>query len=68
MSIEWDKLVATKSLLNLITSSTVATGFAHSILIICFDQTLTRRAMLRRLNINPSCVYYMSWFVASDQF
>ncbi len=28
----------------------------------------SERAMLRRIYIYPSCVYYMSWFVASDQF
>ncbi len=23
--------------------------------------------MLRRIQIHPTCVYYMSWFVSSDQ-
>ncbi len=31
------------------------------------DKMLTRRTMLRRIYIYPSCVYYMTWFVASDQ-
>ncbi len=60
---------AAKSLLLiLMTSSSVATGSAHSKLIIWTDQMLTRRAMFRLINIYPIFVYYMRWFVASDQF
>ncbi len=59
---------AAKGLLSLMMSSSMATGLAHSILIILFDQILTRRAIFRVIYTYPSWVFYMSWLVASDQF
>ncbi len=40
------------------TSSSVATGLAHPILIILFDQIITRRAMLRRTNLKLSIIIF----------
>ncbi len=48
--------------------NSVATGLTHSQLIIWPGQLLTRRAAFRDIKTYPSCVFYMSWFEASDQF
>ncbi len=47
---------------------TVSTGWAHSKLIIYTDQIHTRRAEFHQMYkyIDPSFVYCMRWFVASD--
>ncbi len=58
---------AAKGPLILMTSSSVATGLTHLMLNIWPGQMLTRRAAFRDIKTYLSCIFYMSWFVASDQ-